>query len=70
MTARVARRLEMDGTEVYELIFQGELAAGKGKDGLVYVRESALKDYKRRHPSARARWANGSLPLVGGGRAR
>ncbi len=45
----VARRLEMDGTDVYELILQGDLAAGKGKDGLVYVRESVLEDYKRRH---------------------
>jgi hypothetical protein len=33
----------MDGTDVYELILRGELAAGKGKDGLVYVRESALE---------------------------
>lgn len=47
----VARRLEMDGPDVYELILQGDLAAGKGKDGLVYVRESALEDYKRRHPA-------------------
>lgn len=45
----VARRLEMDGTDVYELILQGDLAAGKGKDGLVYVRESALEEYQRRH---------------------
>jgi hypothetical protein len=47
----VARRLEIPGEDVYELILQGELAAGKGKDGLVYVRESALEDYKRRHPA-------------------
>jgi hypothetical protein len=47
----VARRLEMDGTDVYELILQGELKAGKGKDGLVYVRESALEDYLRGHPA-------------------
>ena len=45
----VARRLGIDGTEVYDLIFQGDLEAGKGKDGLVYVRESALEDYARRH---------------------
>ncbi|MEO7557330.1 MAG: helix-turn-helix domain-containing protein [Acidimicrobiales bacterium] len=45
----VARRLDMDGTDVYELILQGELPAGKGKDGLVYVRKSALEDYARRH---------------------
>jgi hypothetical protein len=44
----VARRLGIDGTEVYDLITQGELAAGKGTDGLVYVRESALTDYERR----------------------
>ncbi len=48
----IARRLAMDGPDVYELILQGELAAGKGKDGLVYVRESALEDYQRRHAAA------------------
>ncbi len=47
----VARRLEMDGPDVYELILQGELTAGRGKDALVYVRESALEDYRRRHPA-------------------
>ena len=41
----VARRLGIDGTDVYDLIFQGDLQAGKGEDGLVYVRESALEDY-------------------------
>ena len=35
----VARRLHMDGTEVYTIIERGELPAGKGKDGLVYVTE-------------------------------
>jgi hypothetical protein len=34
---------------VYDLIASGELAAGKGDDGLVYVREAALADYQRRH---------------------
>jgi hypothetical protein len=48
----VARRLGIDGTEVYDLIFRGDLEAGKGKDGLVYVREEALEDYKRRHAAA------------------
>lgn len=33
----VARRLGMDGIEVYTLIERGELPAGKGEDGLVYV---------------------------------
>lgn len=45
----VARRLGLDGRVVYDLIAHGELAAGKGDDGLVYVRESALEDYERRH---------------------
>ena len=45
----VARRLGIDGSEVYDLIFSGELVAGKGTDGLVYVRESAVADYTRRH---------------------
>jgi hypothetical protein len=48
----VARRLGIDGTEVYDLIFQGDLEAGKGKDGLVYVRVSALEDYQRRRSAA------------------
>lgn len=39
----------MDGPDVYELILHGELAAAKGKDGLVYVRESVVEEYQRRH---------------------
>lgn len=45
----VARRLAMEGPDVYELILRGDLSAGKGQDGLVYVRESALADYQRKH---------------------
>jgi len=45
----VARRLAMEGSDVYDLILSGELSAGKGTDGLVYVRESALEEYNRRH---------------------
>ncbi len=45
----VARRLGIDGTDVYDLIFRGELAAAKCKNGLVCVRESDLEDYQRRH---------------------
>jgi hypothetical protein len=41
----VARRLGIDGAEVYRLISEGELAAGKGPDGLVYVTEAALADF-------------------------
>ncbi len=49
----VARRLGLEGPVVYDLIATGELTAGKGEDGLVYVRKSALEDYQRRH-AARA----------------
>lgn len=45
----VARRLGLDGVVVYDLIAHGELAAGKGKDGMVYVTAEALDDYQRRH---------------------
>lgn len=46
---KVARRLNLDGTVVYDLIFRGELAAGKGADGLVYVRESVVREFQREH---------------------
>lgn len=49
----VARRLGLDGVVVYDLIANGELAAGKGKDGMVYVRVSAVEAYQRRHAAAR-----------------
>lgn len=45
----VARRLGLDGPVVYDLIAKGALVGGKGQDGLVYVRKSALEDYQRRH---------------------
>ncbi|MEX2659184.1 MAG: helix-turn-helix domain-containing protein [Acidimicrobiales bacterium] len=48
----VARRLGLDGVAVYDLIANGELKAGKGKDGMVYVPASALQDYQRRHAAA------------------
>lgn len=46
----VALRLDLDGPDVYELIFEGELEGRRGSDGLVYVPESAVADYERRHP--------------------
>lgn len=49
----VARRLGLDGVIVYNLIANGELEAGKGKDGMVYVRVSAVEGYQRRHAAAR-----------------
>lgn len=48
----VARRLAVEGTEVYRLIETGELYAGKGRDGLVYVPEEALRDYEQRQAKA------------------
>jgi len=43
----IARELALEGPEVYALIDRGELRASKGPDGLVYVTESALEDYRR-----------------------
>jgi predicted DNA-binding transcriptional regulator AlpA len=48
----VARALALDGPEVYALIDRGELKASKGPDGLVYVSESALEDYRKRRATA------------------
>lgn len=44
----VARRLGVDGVEAYALIGCGELAAGKGNDGLVYVRVSEFDECQQR----------------------
>jgi hypothetical protein len=41
----VARSLG-DSTDVYRLIERGELEAGKGSDGLVYVTDEALQTYR------------------------
>lgn len=45
----------IDGARLvlYDLIGDGELAAGKSDDRLVYLRESVLKDHECRH-AARA----------------
>ena len=45
----VARRLGIPGPDVYRLIESGELRAGKGADGLVYVPEAAIAEYRKRH---------------------
>jgi hypothetical protein len=49
---RMVRSMSAMRSSSDDLIAHGELAAGKGKDGMVYVRESALEDYLRRHPAA------------------
>lgn len=48
----VARALRIDGTDVYGLIERGELKAGKGRDGLVYVTARALGEYEQRRAPA------------------
>lgn len=48
----VARRLRLDGPAVYDLILDGRLPAGKGPDGVVYVRESAVAEYERGHTTS------------------
>lgn len=48
----VARRLGIDGPGVYLLIKQGEIEAGKGADGLVYVAPAAITEYLRRTVTA------------------
>ena len=51
----VARRLGIDGPAVYGLIDRGQLAAGKGEDGFVYVTASSTADLRAapRHDRAR-----------------
>ncbi len=42
-----AGTLEMDAPDVYALIGdRGELRAGRGRDGVVYVPEQALRGYQ------------------------
>jgi excisionase family DNA binding protein len=50
----VAVLLGIEGPEVYRLIEKGELWAGKGADGLVYVPEPALREYEERHAKTRS----------------
>ena len=44
-----ARRLGIDGADVYRLLFAGELDGGPGEDGLVYVSEASVIAYLERH---------------------
>src|SRR4029079_8495620 len=41
-----ARRLHIDGVQVYRMSEQGALRAGKGQDGFVYVHEDSVADYE------------------------
>lgn len=40
-----ARRLSMDGGDVYRLIFRGALSGGPGPDGAVYVDANSVEEY-------------------------
>jgi len=44
----VARRLGIDGPDVYRLLFAGELEGGPGSDGLVYISEASIEAYLER----------------------
>jgi hypothetical protein len=44
-----ARRLGIDGAEVYRLLFAGELVGGPARDGLVYFDEASLAAYVERY---------------------
>jgi hypothetical protein len=48
----VARRLKLAGPDVYELIFEGQLAGAPEDDGGVYVTEEAIVAYERKVGSA------------------
>ena len=45
----VARRLGIDGADVYRLLFAGELEGGPGADGLVYLSEASVEAYLEQH---------------------
>ncbi len=45
----VARRLGIDGAEVYRLLFAGELDGGPGSHGLVYISAASVEAYLDRH---------------------
>jgi len=45
----VARRLGIDGADVYRLIFAGELEGRPGSDGLVYIGAASVEAYLERH---------------------
>lgn len=45
-----ARRLGVDGGDVYRLIFRGVLQGGPSQDGAVYVTGKAVEEYLSRCP--------------------
>ncbi len=48
-STEAARRLGIDGADVYRMLFAGELAGGPGRDGMVYFDEASIDAYLERH---------------------
>ena len=48
-STEAARRLGMDGANVYRMLFAGELEGGPGRDGMVYFDETSINAYLERH---------------------
>ena len=47
-----ARRFEMDGVRIYELLLAGGLDGGPGADGSVRVSAASIRQYLDRQPAA------------------
>ena len=45
----VARRLGLEGADVYRLLFDGALEGGPGRDGVVYFSEASVQAYLDTH---------------------
>ncbi len=48
-STEAARRLGIDGADVYRMLFAGELDGGPGRDGMVYFDEASIDAYLDRH---------------------
>ena len=48
-STEAARRLGIDGADVYRMLFAGELEGGPGKDGIAYFDEASIDAYLERH---------------------
>ena len=46
-----ARRLELDGVHIYELLFAGQIRGGPGADGSVRVSLESIRDHINREPA-------------------
>jgi len=47
-----ARRFDIDGVRIYELLFAGALDGGPCPDGTVVVSAESVRDYLERQPAA------------------